>query len=805
MMRLRVFNIILVLLILAIAVQGQNLVKGVVYNSTNNNVLQNVELYDNSSGYITKTNQEGAFKFYTKKEEIDLVFFLPEFNYSIIKIQPKDSIYIEHKLVPLQININEIEINRSKINFEKSRLSDVVKTEIYAGKKSEVVSLENGATNLATNNARQIYSQVSGLNIYQDDAGLQLNIGGRGLDPNRTANFNTRQNGYDISADVLGYPESYYTPAPEGVKQIQIIRGAASLQYGTQFGGLLNFIMKSPNQDKKINIVNRNTLGSNSLYTNFTSLSINKKKLGYYGFLNYKEGDGFRKNSEFSSRNFYNHISYTFNKKTKISTEITCFNYLARQAGGLTDEMFLENPLQSTRERNWFKVNWILYNTNLYHSFNKNTKLSVNLYGLSAFRYALGFRTNRSDQPDILKERDLIKSRFNNIASEVRILNNHKLLTKRAIGLIGAKIYKSNNKSQQGPGSSASIPDFEFYTNEYPYYSNQSDYKLPNSNTAVFGEEIIYITDKMSIVPGFRYEYIKTEAIGDYTQINIDGAGNPIWDTIIYEEKERTRDFLLFGCGIVYKLNSKNQIYANLTQNYKSITFSDISIVNPAFMVDEDIEDEKGYTLDVGFRGKKNKILSYNINGFYVAYKDRIGFIERNIDGNVKSERTNVGDAIIFGLESFIFCDISKLINLEKFQINSYINSSIINSSYIRSKENGITGNNVEFVPKYNTKMGLSLAYQKLVCQIHFSHVAKQYTDATNAYNNDLGGIIGLIPTYNILDISSNYSFKRCKIEFGINNILNKKYFTRRATGYPGPGIIPDPVINGYVTFEIKI
>ena len=28
--------------------------------------------------------------------------------------------------------------------------------------------------------------------------GLQLNIGGRGLDPNRTSNFNTRQNGYDI-------------------------------------------------------------------------------------------------------------------------------------------------------------------------------------------------------------------------------------------------------------------------------------------------------------------------------------------------------------------------------------------------------------------------------------------------------------------------------------------------------------------------------------------------------------------------------------------------------------------------------
>ena len=77
--------------------------------------------------------------------------------------------------------------------------------------------------NLASNNARQIYSQIPGLNIYQnDDAGLQLHIGGRGLDPNRTSNFNTRQNNYDISADVLGYPESYYTPLQKQLKKFRL-------------------------------------------------------------------------------------------------------------------------------------------------------------------------------------------------------------------------------------------------------------------------------------------------------------------------------------------------------------------------------------------------------------------------------------------------------------------------------------------------------------------------------------------------------------------------------------------------------
>jgi hypothetical protein len=41
--------------------------------------------------------------------------------------------------------------------------------------------------------------------------------------------------------------------------------------YGTQFGGLVNFKLKSPTE--KPELTTRNTLGSYGLYTNFTSIS----------------------------------------------------------------------------------------------------------------------------------------------------------------------------------------------------------------------------------------------------------------------------------------------------------------------------------------------------------------------------------------------------------------------------------------------------------------------------------------------------------------------------------------------------
>jgi Fe(3+) dicitrate transport protein len=65
--------------------------------------------------------------------------------------------------------------------------------------------------------------------------------------------------------------------------------------------------------------------------------------------------------------------------------------------------------------------------------------------------------------------------------------------------------------------------------------------------------------------------------------------------------------------------------------------------------------------------------------------------------------------------------------------------------------------------------------------------------------------VIGEIPSYKISDLSASYSINKLKFELGVNNLLKEKYFTRRATGYPGPGIIPSSPLSYYLTLQIKI
>jgi Fe(3+) dicitrate transport protein len=806
-MRLKDFKIIL-LFLFGVSVFAQKSISGTVAFLKNNQPIANVKVYDKSLGLLTITNESGYFQFQTLKKEMTLVFFSFEYEVEELTIQTENTSNLNIVLKDLTQNLTEVEITaRKQRAFELKRLKDVEGTAIYAGKKTEVVLVEQSMANLASNNARQIFSQVAGLNIFQnDDAGLQLNIGGRGLDPNRTANFNTRQNGYDISADVLGYPESYYTPASEGLSEIQVIRGAASLQYGTQFGGLINFKMKSPNPNKALEIITRNTLGSFGLYTNFTSVSGTKNKWSYYTYFNYKKGDGFRPNSEFESKNVFSHIGYQFNKKTSVEADVTYLNYLAQQGGGLTDDMFNENPFQSNRARNWFEVNWLLYNLKFAHKFSEQTNFTFNFFGLNASRDALGFRTNRVNQVDPGNERDLIKGDFNNFGFESRLLTKYKAFDKNAAFLIGAKFYKADNNQEQGPGTDGIGPDFNFATNDFPNYPDQSEFDLPNINLALFGENIFYVTDQFSVTPGFRFEYIKTQSEGFFKRINTDAAGNVILEETIEDNRDFERAFLLLGIGLSYKANSNIELYGNISQNYRSVTFSDINIINPAFSINPNITDEDGFTVDLGFRGNYKSLVSYDFGVFGLFYNGRIGFVQKGLpDGRVTSERGNVGDAVMYGVESLFDFNLKKLSGLSNdFQLNYFVNTSIINSEYTASDQAGITGNKVEFVPDLNLKTGIQGGYKNLLGNIQYTYLGKQFTDATNSKEASLSGVVGEIPQYDILDISLSYTYKNFKLETGINNVLDTAYFTRRATGYPGPGIIPSAPRNWYATLQIK-
>lgn len=804
------FTVIFTLLYYSDITAQTGAITGRIYTSDSIPVVK-ADIIINGTGYSTVSNAKGIYKLENiPYGQYTIIAFALERELKEIKVK------VDLPQVSLDILLNELvgEVDEILIQADRERtfgidrMRSVENFGIYAGKKTEVIVLEDINANLATNNPRQVFAKITGLNIWESDGvGLQLGIAGRGLSPNRTANFNTRQNGYDISADALGYPESYYTPPTEALERIEVIRGASSLQYGTQFGGMLNFKFKKGPEDKKIAFTSRQSAGSWGFFGTFNSLggTIAKGKLNYYAYYQYKRGNGYRPNSGFNYHNGYVSLQYKISPRVTINADFTKMHYLAQQPGGLTDKMFQEDPRQSIRERNWFQVSWNLLAITATYNISEKTQLNFRNYGLLAKRQALG-NLERINITDTKLERTLISGSFKNFGSETRLLHRYKMGKNTNTFLVGFRFYEGHTTARQGDADNGYGPDFVYLN---PEKLENSDYRFPNRNYALFAEHIFQVHPKVTITPGVRFEHIQTFADGYYRRFVRDMAGNTIWDTIIPENMNRKRSFVIGGIGVSYKPNSALEVYGNFSQNYRAINFTDIRVQNPNFVVDPDIQDEKGYTADIGIRGNIKDKLFYELTAFLLKYNGRIGQILRADRPPLYIDyrfRGNISDARNIGIESFIEADLLKIFgkNITGLSWTLYNNFAWVDARYVNTDDSSIRGKKVEMAPPVMLRSGTSLRYKPFSFTFQFSYTSEHFSDATNAVLTPTS-VEGVIPSYKVADISLSYTWKMLTAEASCNNLFNEQYFTRRAEGYPGPGIIPSDGRGFYFTLMLKL
>ncbi|WP_216726969.1 TonB-dependent receptor domain-containing protein [Hymenobacter siberiensis] len=824
-MRFPVYSVALVASVLSsfAAVAQQASLQGRVREATTGQPVVGCEVYVRGSRQIARTDSAGLFtlaRLAPGRQQLQFSSIGHESLKTEVALPAVGSV-LDFTLTRRDQQLQEVTVRVPQGRFGPQRLREVEGTAIFAAKKSDVIVPDNLVANLATNNARQVYARVAGLNIWESDqGGLQLSIGGRGLDPNRTSNFNVRQNNYDISADALGYPESYYTPPVEAIKRIQLVRGAASLQYGTQFGGLLNFELRAPEPDKTVAVVSRQTVGSYGFFNSFNSVSGTVKKLSYYTFVQYKRGDGWRPNAHFDSKTAYADLRYQLTENVKVGLQVTHMDYLAQQPGGLSDAQFARNARQSNRERNWFAVDWNLFNASADWKLTPRSNLNLTTFGLVASRKSLGYRPNFVERTDNdAQQRELISGDFRNLGAEARYLTRYELgPSKSGVLLVGTRLYRGYNHSLQGFGPAGRGADFRFVepVAALSTQNSSSDYRFPNYNAAAFLENIFYFGEKFSVTPGLRVEYIRTRAEGSYKVIDRDLANNI--DTIRQYSQVRTspRGFVIGGLGVSYKPTEQRELYANVSQNYRSITFSDMQIVNNSLVIDPNLQDERGYSADLGLRGEQGQWLTYDVSLFALLYNNRIGEVQTYDANNVPFRyRSNIGRALILGLESYAEVDMLRLLAPEagpgRWRWSTFGNLALIRSRYTASDDQAIVGNQVEFVPVVNLKTGMQAGYGPFKASVQFTYLANQFSEATNSPNSPYvanpernSAVVGVIPAYHILDTSVSWERRWLKLEGSVNNLANAIYFTRRATGYPGPGILPSDGRSFFLTAAVK-
>ena len=240
-------------------------------------------------------------------------------------------------------------------NVNIMRLAEIQGTYSFAGKKTEVIHLVNVDADITNKSGRQAFAKVPGIFVYDmDGAGNQLNISTRGLDPHRGWEFNNRKDGIIINSDMYGYPASHYSMPLESIERIELVRGTGSLQYGAQFGGMLNYVSKTGDSSKPFSFESINTVGSYNLVSTYNAVGGRIGKLRYYAYVNKKSRNGYRDVEHTNSEAEDIMLEYRPTDNLSIRAEWARSVYQYKIPGGLTDSQFLANPRQASRSRNYF-------------------------------------------------------------------------------------------------------------------------------------------------------------------------------------------------------------------------------------------------------------------------------------------------------------------------------------------------------------------------------------------------------------------------------------------------------------------
>jgi Fe(3+) dicitrate transport protein len=701
-------------------------------------------------------------------------------------------------ILPL-VEFNE---NRSIGGIES--MPDTKENIIYAGKKLSVIRLDKLNADLSINNARQVFGKVPGMTIWENDgSGIQAGIAARGLSPNRSWEFNVRQNGYDISSEAFGYPEAYYTPPMEALETIEVVRGAASLQYGPQFGGLVNYKIKKGDPNKVLAFETQQTVGSYGLFNTFNAAGGTYKKLSYYGYVHHRSADGWRSNSAYQTFTGYISANYQFNTKMQLGIEYSKTDYTSQQPGGLTDQQFKENHRQSSRARNWFGAPFQTVALTFDYQITTNTSIKIKSFGNFASRNSVGYlraiNIKDSINPKTVQyaSRQVDRDNYENYGAELRMTSRYKLGTKTNVLAYGVRAYKGNtDRNQLGVGSTGS--DFDLVLSD-PIYGRAM--KFRTLNYAAFIEHIFYFGNRVKVVPGARFEMIENSKAG---YINVTSAGNII-------EEKRTRNVILYGAGAEFKVTSQSNMYANYSTAFRPVTYSELTPSGTTEIIDPKMKDASGFNADFGYRGTLGKFINFDLGVFYLSYENRIGTITQ--DG--APFKTNIGASVSQGVESYIEIDLVKAFtNNEKFgNLSLFASNAFIDAKY--SKWNNpaiaedplksIKDKKVEYAPAYIHRFGATYNYKKFSSTIQYNTTAAVYTDAVNTELPNAAATVGKLPAYQVIDFNFSLRFlENYNVKAGVNNLTDEKYATRRAGGYPGPGILPGNGRNIFVSFGAK-
>lgn len=625
---------------------------------------------------------------------------------------------------------------------------------IFAGKKTAVIDLDGQARNVG-NSYRTTLSQTPGLLLAEESSPL-VSIGYRGLDPHRAQFMQVLKDGIPIHADQFGYPESYYTPPLDTVDRIEFMHGGAALQHGPQPGGALNYITHRPRTDKEFSMRTQHVGGSHDLYSTFSSADGTVGKLGYYLYYNHRESDGFRSaNSDYSLDNGAIKLLHTLENGGVIIFNADRYEEKHGEPGGLSVADFNAGSVKATKKYDRMKIARDAVSLTYELAPTPDSFWVTNAWWTAYDRFSWrqrggGFGVDPSGLN--AGTNDIEDQHFETLAIDSRYRSDwggdgdkrHSLST-------GVQFYHMDSPRVDSRGASA---DAESGT--VRRISDREVFYAPVfvENRFVFGD--------FSITPGLRLENVSQEV---EEKLNLDKTP---------ESRDEDSNILLGGLGAEYATDDRSALYANISQAYRPMIFTQAVPLGGGEVVNDDLSESESIEYEIGYRSRPEEWLSFDASLFLLSFKDKVGSIK---DGGL-TYIENVGDAIHKGLDVGISADLLRLVTGSEREdaIEWYLNATLLDAEFVDGRYDGKAP---QYAADHIVRTGFNYRRDDKL-KLSFGG-----TFLSDHYANDSNDDEYAVPAYMVWDLTAEWKVhENIRLLAGINNLFDESYFARvRADG----------------------
>jgi Fe(3+) dicitrate transport protein len=661
--------------------------------------------------------------------------------------------------------------------------------------------------------ANEILRNVAGLHVVEEEgAGLRVNIGIRGLDPDKSRNVLMLEDGIPVALAPYGEPEMYFSPNIDRMSGVEVLKGNGSILFGPQtIGGVINYLTPdAPETPGGRLSIRGGDFGFFSSYLEYGGTWNNTGLLVNYSR---KQADNFGPTS-FMLHDFNTKIQTKLSPVSQMVFKLSVYDENSNATYvGLTQPMYDQGGLDDLRIVPDDHLDVKRYAASINHKYLLSPGLQLNT---AVFGYTTTRNWNRQDFA--------YKSSTSNLSGVVHGSDDG----------YGGAIYLRNSTGQRNRqfevagieprlqyryelGSISVKTDagvrylyeraFEQRVNGTKPGARSGDLRNDEVRTghaiSAYVQNNIMINDRLSFMTGLRSENVRYER--EIARVNFT-------DTLI----SNTTDVyaLIPGVGVNYNLSDHFGLFAGLHRGFAPPRTKDA--------ISDDGEDlqlnaEKSWNSEFGVR-LTSGALSFESAFFHMNFSNQIIPVSES-SGGAGAGYINAGRTVHYGAESSVWLDIDAILPAHwsgTLSLNgTYVVSEFASNRYVLQKSSlvegvddvymNVKGNKTPYAPEFMMSGGVQI---ETPIGIGFSvtgnYLGSQYTDVLNTENvydwidtheadgqysyvqAETRGRIGKLDSYFVTNFNAWYKIPGSGFGFnaGIKNLTNERYIaTRRPQG----------------------